>query len=80
MLEMQMTYHAKVERADRIRHIEQEIGFGQIIKEKYVMQAGAGKYICLTDTGVTIIKTEDKLCMITAYVTTQRSSFSQEKS
>ncbi len=69
-----MTYHVSVQRADRVKHIIEEIGIGQIIKEKYVRYniGQAGKYICLTDTGVTIIKSEDKSTIITMYVTTQR--------
>ena len=71
----QMTYHVAVQRADRVNHIVNEIGIGQIIKEKYIgygIGGQAGRYICLTDTGVTIIKDEQKLKIITIYVTTQR--------
>lgn len=69
-----MTYHAQVERANRIQHITEEIGIGQIIKEKYVRfnTQSSGKYICITDTGITIIKDEPKEKIITIYVTTQR--------
>lgn len=72
---MEMTYHVKVERAERVKHIVEDIGIGQIIKEKYIgygIGGQAGRYICITDTGITIIKTEDKLKIITMYVTTQR--------
>ena len=71
---MNMTYHCEVHRADRVKHIVEEIGVGQIIKEKYVRYniGEAGRYVCLTDTGVTIIKSEDKQTIITMYVTTQR--------
>lgn len=71
---MNMTYHCEVQRADRVKHIVEEIGIGQIIKEKYVRYniGEAGKYVCITDTGVTIIKSEDKQTVITMYVTTQR--------
>lgn len=70
----QMTYHVAVQRADRVKHIIEEIGIGQIVKEKYTRYGigEAGKWICLTDTGITIIKSEDKLKIITMYVTTQR--------
>ena len=70
----QMTYHVAVQRADRVKHIVEEIGIGQIIKEKYVGYGigEAGRYICLTDTGITIIKDEAKEKIITMYVTTQR--------
>ena len=71
---MEMTYHVRVQRAERVRNIIEKIGIGQVIKEKYInYEIGqAGKYICITDTGVTIVKTEDKLKVITMYVTTQR--------
>lgn len=69
----EFTKHAEVYRADRMKHIREEIGFGQVIKERY-MQTGyeAGHYICVTDTGVTLVKTADKLKIITFYITTQR--------
>ena len=72
---MEMTYHVQVERAERVKHIVEDIGIGQVIKEKYIgygIGGQAGRYICITDTGITIIKTEDKLKVITMYVTTQR--------
>ena len=71
---MNMTYHCEVQRADRVKHIVEEIGLGQIVKEKYTRYniGEAGRYVCLTDTGITIIKSEDKLTVITMYVTTQR--------
>lgn len=65
---MEMTYHVSVQRANRVQHIISEIGMGQIVKEKYVN----GCYTCITDTGITIIKSADKLKMITMYVTTYR--------
>lgn len=71
----QMTYHVAIQRAERVKHIVQEIGMGQIIKEKYIgygIGGPAGRYICLTDTGVTIIKDEQKVKIITIYVTTQK--------
>lgn len=69
-----MSYHVAVQRADRVKHIVDEIGLGNIVKEKYVrFEIGqAGRYVCLTDTGVTIVKTEDKQKIITMYVTTKR--------
>jgi hypothetical protein len=71
---MEMTYHVRVQRAERVKNIIEKIGMGQVVKEKYVRYelGQAGKYVCITDTGVTIIKSEDKLKIITMYVTTQR--------
>ena len=69
-----MTYHCEVHRANRVKHIIEEIGIGQVVKEKYVRYniGEAGRYLCLTDTGITIVKSEDKQTIITMYVTTQR--------
>ena len=71
----EMTYHVSVQRAGRVKHIVEEIGLGNIIKEKYVgygIGGQPGRYICITDTGVTIIKDENKQKVITMYVTTQK--------
>lgn len=71
---MEMTYHVAVQRANRIQHIVKEIGIGQVVREQYRGRGlgQAGCYVCITDTGITIIKSEDKLKVITMYVTTQR--------
>lgn len=63
-----MTYHCEVQRANRVQHIVEEIGIGQIVKEKFVN----GCYTCITDTGIAVIKTADKLKIITMYVATYR--------
>jgi hypothetical protein len=70
----EMTYHVSVQRANRVDHIINDIGIGQIIKEKYTrFNIGeAGRWVCLTDTGITIIKDEAKTKIITMYVTTQK--------
>ena len=70
----QMTYHVAVQRANRVQHIINDIGLGQIVKEKYnrFNLDQAGRWVCLTDTGITIVKSEDRLKIITMYVTTQR--------
>lgn len=69
----EFTKHAEIYRAERMKHITEEIGFGQVVKERY-MQTGfeTGHYICITDTGITLVKTADKLKIITFYVTTQK--------
>ena len=71
----QMSYHVRIERAERVKNIINQIGIGQIIKERYIgygIGGQPGRYLCITDTGVTIIKTEDKQKIITMYVTTQK--------
>lgn len=45
------SYHAGVERADRVAFIDEHIGWGQIIKEVYYY----GCYHCITDTGVALV-------------------------
>ena len=78
ILNTELTYHAETERANRIQEIISNIGIGQIVKEVYSQndtrrQAGqGGVYICITDTGITIIKDETKTKVITMYVTTFR--------
>ena len=70
----QMSYHVRVQRQNRVKHIINEIGIGQVIKEKYTRFSldQAGRWVCLTDTGITIVKDEQKQKIITMYVTTQK--------
>jgi len=63
---MTMTYHCEVERAERVEKILTKIGIGQIVREKFYR----GCYTCITDTGVTIVKSADKQTIITMYITT----------
>ena len=71
---MEMTYHVAVQRAERVKQMVERIGIGQVIKEKYTQfRVGeAGRWVCITDTGITIIKDESKQKVITMYVTTQK--------
>jgi hypothetical protein len=71
---MEMTYHVAVQRAERVKQMVERIGIGQVIKEKYTQfRVGeAGRWVCITDTGITIIKDEAKQKVITMYVTTQK--------
>lgn len=75
---MELSYHCKVERANRVNQIVEKIGVGQIVKEQYRrgtdrVEAGAeGSWICITDTGITIVKNENKTKIVTMYVTTYR--------
>ena len=65
---MEKTYHVAVERANRVQNIIDRIGIGQVVKEKFVNNC----YTCITDTGVTLIKSADKLKLVTMYVTTYK--------
>lgn len=73
---MEMSYHCKVQRSNRLEHMVKEIGLGQVVREKYMrsveqaVKGEAGHYICITDTGITLIKSDDKATIITMYVTT----------
>ena len=68
MTNVTLTYHCKVERAERVQKIVEQIGVGQIIKKSFINNC----YTCITDTGVTIIKTADETKIVTMYVTTYR--------
>ena len=76
LLNTELTRHAQNDRAYRLEQIKANIGIGQIVKEMYCrswdkVEAGqGGVYLCITDTGVTIIKDELKQKIITIYVTT----------
>lgn len=78
ILNTQLTRHVQVDRANRLQQIINNVGIGQIVKECYVRdfdkatKGQAGVYICITDTGITIIKDELKQKIITMYVTTFR--------
>ena len=77
-MELKMSYHCGVERANRVHNIVEKIGLGQIVKEKYTRNFGQiaagneGRYLCVTDTGIIIVKTEDKQTAITMYVATMK--------
>ena len=58
------SYHAGVERADRVAFIEERIGWGQIIKEVYYH----GCYHCITDTGVALVVDNNRQTIITLYL------------
>ena len=68
MITINLSEHAIKDRVERLALIGSTIGFGEIIKVKIKM----GKYgevkMCLTDTGVTIIKDIMNDKIITAYV------------
>lgn len=66
---MKLTRHAQEERLERLAYIGATIGFGKPIKEdRYQSQC----YQQLTDTGVILIKSEDRTKLITAYIATER--------
>ena len=70
-----MTSHCAYDRYERIQNIINYIGLGNIVQERIEVSTNrnfARKVLCVTDTGVTIVKSEDKMRIITIYVTTTR--------
>lgn len=75
ILNTTLTKHCEFGRKKRIEAIIKNIGIGQIVKETYVRDFNKietnqnGAYICVTDTGITIVKDEIHSKIITMYVT-----------
>lgn len=68
-----MTSHCANERFQRIQNIVKYIGLGNVIKERTEISTNtryAKKIVCVTDTGITVVKSEDRMKVITIYVTT----------
>ena len=58
------SYHAQYERAGRIALIDEQIGWGQIVKEVYYY----GRYHFITDTGIALVVDDDKKTIVTLYM------------
>ena len=71
---MENTKHVEIYRANRMKQIVEHIGLGQVVKELYLNRDNwsCGRWLCITDTGVTIIKDERKEKVVTLYVTTMK--------
>lgn len=63
------SFHAYNDRADRIATVDNHIGWGQIVKEKYYKNT----YHCLTDTGVILIVDDSRSIILTLYVADRHS-------
>ena len=61
-----MSYHARIERADRLTYIAMNVGFGEVVLE-HKSKSTANRIECITDTGVLIVKASNG-AIITAYV------------
>lgn len=61
---MKMTYHAQMERTDRLVYIAMTVGFGEVVFEHF----SAERKECITDTGVLLVKTLKEEKLITAYI------------
>lgn len=68
-----MTSHCANDRFERVQRIIAEIGLGNIVQERLECSTNARfkfKYVCITNTGITVVKSQDKQKIITIYVTT----------
>ncbi len=65
----QVSQHAVVDRIDRLMVIAEHIGWGEVIME-VVDETNSDHMLCLTSTGVLIVKGITKNALITAYVPT----------
>ena len=61
---MLFSYHAEVERAERIKALEETLGFTSIALEVYCHQDN--KRYCLTTSGVLLVKAATEEFLITA--------------
>ena len=69
MMKFKMTYHAQVERIDRLVACVQHIGVGEVIKE---MPGRNGRTELLTDTGLLLVVHSATNTLITGYAVTPR--------
>ena len=70
-----MTSHCANDRIARVQAIITNIGLGQIVAERKELSSNPRfpfKYVSITDTGVTVVRSVDKTRIITMYVTTVR--------
>lgn len=67
MMTINMTYHAKVERIDRLVHIAQTVGFGEEIILTCINRENNTRE-CLTETGVIMIKAMHDETLVTAFI------------
>ena len=65
MMKSNMTYHARYDRAARIDAILDTVGFGEIM---FIVPQSNSREICMTDTGVAIVRAQTDKKIITVYV------------
>ena len=66
MIKMLFSYHAQVERADRLTQLEEVLGFTHIVVEVPVVEEE--KRYCLTSSGIIIVKNLHRDFVVTAYM------------
>jgi hypothetical protein len=65
---MNITYHAKYERLDRLATIGASVGFGEVIKERVWVSNGKPSRRKLTSTGVILVYAMDSDTLITGWL------------
>lgn len=80
MMKIEMTYHASVERLDRLAACVQYLGMNEIVKEQLDTKHNRNAVRKLTDTGIILVVAEDGK-LITGYMATvaQVASFYDSK-
>lgn len=69
MMKRECTYHLSDDRLDRVVFIATKIGYGNVIQEKVYLNTERGNYWRqITDTGVLIVRSEDKKTIITMWL------------
>ena len=63
---MLFSYHAQVERADRLAQLEEVLGFTRIVLEVPVVEEE--KRYCLTSSGIIIVKNLHRDFVVTAFM------------
>lgn len=73
------SHHAITDRIERMTEIALTIGFGSVVEEFPCINQYGNTWHCLTDTGVVIIKTDDKEKVITLFCATPERVFAYYK-
>lgn len=69
MMERNVTYHMSEDRLERAAFIATQIGYGNVVREKFYSTADRGDYWRqITDTGVLIVRSADKRIVITLWI------------
>ena len=69
MIKMRMSYHASVERIDRLTSLVQRLGFNEIAYETVDSQ-NPEHIISITDTGIILIRGRQDGTLVTGYMGT----------
>lgn len=64
---MKMSYHAHVERFDRIVTLIEQVGIGEIVASQEHYASKSGRRMSITTTGIALIISNDDNTLITAF-------------